>query len=197
MSGSIYCPHCHKHTQLSVGLSVIEHGGRSIEAPAVCKDIHHRSWWIGLCNACGQACLVLENGQRVYPQPLPSPTDIAIPDDIAKSLNEAKLCHSLGCYRACATMARLAVQIACHTKGALKGDLVGQISYLAESGVITKDLAEWATVVRWIGNDGAHPNALDVEPDDAEVCLHLAEQFLHVIFVTPARAKARREARGR
>ena len=39
-------------------------------------------------------------------------------------------------------MARRAVQIACHTKGALKGDLVGQISYLAESGVITKDLAE-------------------------------------------------------
>lgn len=89
------------------------------------------------------------------------------------------------------------MQIACHTKGALKGDLVGQISYLAESGVFTKDLAEWATVVRWIGNDGAHPNALDVEPDDAEDCLHLAEQFLHVIFVTPARAKARREARGR
>jgi hypothetical protein len=94
-------------------------------------------------------------------------------------------------------MARRAVQMACREKGAPKGDLVNQINHLAQSGIITKDLAEWATVVRWIGNDGAHPNALDVAPDDAEDYLHLAEQFLHVIFVTPARAKARREARGK
>lgn len=180
-----------------MGLSAVEYGGRTIETPAICEDRHHRNWWIGICNACGQACLVLENGQRIYPHPLPSPTDSAIPDDIAKSLNEAKLCCSSKCYRACATMARRAVQQACHAKGATKGDLVAQINHLAESGVITKDLADWATVVRWIGNDGAHPNAMDVDPEDAEDCLHLAEQFLHVIFVTPARAKARREARGR
>lgn len=197
MSVSIYCPHCHRHTHLSVGRSVFEHGDRDIEAPAVCKDRQHRTWWIGLCNACGQACLVLENGENIYPRPLPCPTDPAIPEDIAESLNEAKLCHASGCYRACATMSRRAVQMACREKGAPKGDLVNQIYHLAQSGIITKDLAEWATVVRWIGNDGAHPNALDVAPDDAEDCLHLAEQFLHVIFVTPARAKARREARGK
>lgn len=197
MGVSIYCPYCHKHTELSLGYSEFEISGRTVEGPASCKDRYYRTWWIGLCNACGQPCLVLENGQLIHPHPLPSPTDPEIPEDIAKNLDEAKLCLSSGCYRACATMARRAVQLACLTKGASKGDLVAQINHLASSGIITKDLAEWATVVRWIGNDGAHPNASEVTPEDAEDCLHLAEQFLHVIFVTPARAKARREARGK
>jgi len=43
---------------------------------------------------------------------------------------------------------------------------------------------EWATVVRWVGNDAAHPNKDAVSKEDAEDCLRLAEQFLHVIFVS-------------
>lgn len=94
-------------------------------------------------------------------------------------------------------MARRVTQLACSEKGATKRDLVDQIKELAQSGVITKDIEEWATVVRWIGNDAAHPNKDDVTKDDAEDCLKLAEQFLHVIFVTPAIAKARRAAKGK
>jgi hypothetical protein len=85
----------------------------------------------------------------------------------------------------------------CVLKGATKPDLVHQISELAQQGVITRDIEEWATVVRWLGNDAAHPNKDDVKKDDADDCLRLAEQFLHVIFVTPAIAKARRAARGK
>ena len=60
-----------------------------------------------------------------------------------------------------------------------------------------KDIQEWATVVRWVGNDAAHPNKDEVKKEDADDCLRLAEQFLHVIFVTAAIAKARRSARGK
>jgi hypothetical protein len=94
-------------------------------------------------------------------------------------------------------MARRVTQLACIQKGAGKGDLVDQISELAQSGVITKDIQEWATVVRWIGNDAAHPNKDDVSREDSEDCLRLAEQFVHVIFVTPAIAKTRRAAKGK
>ena len=94
-------------------------------------------------------------------------------------------------------MARRVVQVACLEKGATNTKLVDQIGELSANGVITKDVAEWATVVRWIGNDAAHPATNDVTKDDAEDCLELAEQFLHVIFVTPAIALARRSARGK
>jgi len=94
-------------------------------------------------------------------------------------------------------MSRRVTQLACIRKGATKRDLVDQISELAASGVITKDIQEWATVVRWIGNDAAHPNKDDVTKEDAEDCLKLAEQFVHVIFVTPAIAQSRRAAKGK
>lgn len=82
-------------------------------------------------------------------------------------------------------------------KGAKAGDLVAQIKELTSLAIITKDVEEWATVVRWVGNDAAHPGKDPVTKEDAEDALKLAEQFLHVIFVTPAIAKARRAARGK
>jgi hypothetical protein len=51
--------------------------------------------------------------------------------------------------------------------------------------------------VRWVGNDAAHPNDQNVTKEDAEDSLKLAEQFLHILFVTPAIAKARRTERGK
>jgi hypothetical protein len=94
-------------------------------------------------------------------------------------------------------MARRCIQNACIAKGAKTDNLVAQIKELTTSGMITKDVEEWATVVRWIGNDAAHPNKDQVAKEDAEDVLELAEQFLHVIFVTPALAKARKAARGK
>jgi len=69
---------------------------------------------------------------------------------------------------------------------------VDQIEELANEGVITSELKEWAHVVRWVGNDAAHPDSLEVTEEDAEDILKLAEQFLHVLYVTPAIARERK-----
>jgi hypothetical protein len=82
-------------------------------------------------------------------------------------------------------------------KGCKKSNLVQQIEELKQAGHITKDIEEWATVVRWVGNDAAHPSGQAVSKADADDCLKLAEQFLHVLFVTPAVAKSRRTQRGK
>jgi len=95
-------------------------------------------------------------------------------------------------------MARRAIQSACIDKGADKSEkLVKQIEELADKGVITNDLKEWADVVRWVGNDAAHPKKDKVTKEDAEDILKLAEQFMHVIYVAPAIAKERRRKRGK
>lgn len=190
MDISIYCPHCHQRTALSMGRTP---SGDN----AMTYDRYTHVWWIGFCNGCGQACLVRGEGDTIYPYPLPAPSDKHIPEDLRGDLDEAKLCFSVQCYRACAVIARRCVQQACLTKGAKKSNLVEQIVELREPGHITKDIEEWATVVRWIGNDAAHPGGQAVAKEDAEDCLKLAEQFLHVLFVTPALAKSRREQRGK
>ena len=190
MSLSIHCPHCNQKTALSVSTNRHEQAN-------VWKDRYGFEWWIGICNGCGKPCLFSGDGDFIYPHPLPSPTDQHIPDLLRQDLDEAKLCFSVQCFRACAVMARRCVQQACLAKGCKKENLVGQIAELTQAGHITKDIEEWATVIRWIGNDAAHSDAQAVTKEDAEDTLKLAEQFLHVLFVTPALAKARRTQRGK
>jgi hypothetical protein len=198
MAISIYCPHCHKHTALSIAPAKYNdrYAGQGTTR-AIWETKEGYEWWIGICNACHLPSLVLNDGVRIYPQPLPSPTDPNVPKDLASDLDEAKMCFAVNCYRACAAMARRCIQNACMAKGAKSKDLVAQIQELTQAGIITKDIEEWATVVRWVGNDAAHPGKDPVTKEDAENCLRLAEQFLHVIFVTPAIAKAQRTARGK
>ncbi len=198
MSISIYCPHCKRYTALNMAPAKYTDEYGTVQAtPAAWQANRNDKWWIGTCNSCQNPCLVLNEGETIFPFPLPSPTDSHIPKNLSKDLDEAKMCFSVGCYRACAVMARRCIQNACIEKGVKEKDLVKQIKELTQQGIITKDIEEWATVVRWVGNDAAHPGKSEVTKEDAEDTLNLAEQFLHVIFVTSAVAKARRAKRGK
>jgi hypothetical protein len=139
----------------------------------------------------------LNNGAIVYPNPLPSPSDSSIPQAIRDDLDEAKQCFSVSAWRGAAVLARRAMQSAALDKGATKSRLVDQIGELQVKGAITLDLKEWADVVRWVGNDAAHPGGTAVTKDDAEAILELAEQFLNVLYVTPALAGALRKKLGK
>jgi hypothetical protein len=194
---SIYCPHCRRHTSLEPAPAECEINGRRYRALAVWRPNDYEAWRIGVCNACGRPVLVGGEGHIVYPSALPSPTDENIPEAIRSDLDEAKKCDSISAWRGCAVMARRAIQSAAIDKGAIGSKLVDQIADLASKGVITKDLKEWADVVRWVGNDAAHPGGQAITQQDAEDILKLAEQFLHVIYVAPAIAKARRKKRGK
>lgn len=196
MAISIFCPHCQRHTALSVAPAEYEGSyGSKYHTAALWDAGHGNKWWIGICNYCNNPVLVLNQSEKIYPKPFPSPTDSRIPDPMRHDLIEAKLCYSIDAYRASAVMARRTMQNACIEKGATKRELVEQIKELQTNGTITKDLAEWANVVRWVGNDAAHPNKDDVEKEDAEDILSLAEQFLQVLYVAPAIAQSRKTIR--
>lgn len=93
-------------------------------------------------------------------------------------------------------MSRRALQSCCIDNGTDKGkDLLGQISELFTMGIITKDMKEWATTIRWIGNDAAHINDNKVNREDAEEILNLADELFKIIYVAPAIAKERQAKR--
>lgn len=194
---SIFCPHCKQKTGLSVARVKYQSNYETRTVAAVWSDKYNYPWWIGVCNYCDEPVLVKEDGEEVYPHPFPSGSDKNIPDLVRADLNEAKICFSVKAFRATACMARRAIQSAALDKGASKGNLVNQISELHTNGVITADLKDWATVVRWVGNDAAHPDKREVEKSDAEDILDLAEQFLNVIYVTPARARNHQQKRSK
>ena len=194
---SIYCPHCHKHTSLKAAPIKYKSQGVTKETGAYWQKGDQIIWWLGVCNSCKEPVLVLNKGEIIYPYPLPSPSDSRIPDNIRADLDEAKICYSVDAYRASAVMSRRAMQSACINKGAVKEKLVEQLNELASKGIITIELKDWADVVRWVGNDAAHPDKQIVTKEDAEDILHLAEQFLHVIYVAPAIAQEQRTKRGK
>ncbi|GAA4009318.1 hypothetical protein GCM10022631_22140 [Deinococcus rubellus] len=88
--------------------------------------------------------------------------------------------------------------MACIDRGApTNTNIVGQINYLRDDHIITNEVHEWATVVRWVGNDGAHPGGSEPDQEDASAMIDLAEQFLHVLYVAPAKAAAHRAKIGK
>lgn len=203
MSGlgiSIYCPYCHQYTGLTPAPAETdcEYCGKEGRTAALWNMTPSDKWWIGVCNntECRQPVLVRNNGVIVYPSPLPSPTDKRIPSDIGNDLTEAKTCFAAGAFRATAVLARRAMQSTCIDKGATKDKkLVEQAAELEASGTITKELRKWVDVVRWVGNDAAHPGGPQVDRVDAENILKLAEQFLYIIYVAPAIAQEQKGKR--
>ena len=194
---SIYCPSCHRHTSLDPAPVKYKSGSYTYTTEAFWEQDYQNTWWMGVCNSCNEPVLVLNKGEKVYPSPLPKPTDQNVPAAIRNDLDEAKQCFSVSAFRAAAVMARRVMQVAATDKGAQSEKLVSQIAELQANGVITKDLKEWADAVRWIGNDAAHPSKTTVKHDEAEDVLHLAEQFLHVIYVAPALAAGLRKKLGK
>ena len=185
---SIYCPHCHRYTSLSQAPVSYECDYEKYTTGAIWLKGKNEIWWIGICNACSEPVLVLNNGEKIHPASLPKPSEQDIPSEIRADLDEAKVCFSAGAYRAAAVMARRTMQVAATDKGATSDKLVTQIHELKQAGKITVDLKDWADAVRWIGNDAAHPTGSPVFQEDAKDVLHLAEQFLHVLYVAPALA---------
>ena len=187
---SILCPHCRQHTALSEVLATASDGLNKRNYPARHVFSGRDVWWMGVCNNCHKPSLVFNRGDRIYPSPLPGGTSQDVPESIRSDIDEAKVCLSVRAYRAAAVMARRAMQNAAIMKGARKEDkLVFQINELMEKGVITEDLRKWASAVRLVGNDAAHPGDVSVDKDSAEDIVELADQFMNVVFVTPALAK--------
>jgi len=159
------------------------------------NDKTKESWWIGKCNSCEEPMLILDKGEKIYPTPQPAKTDERVPNDIRNDMDEAKRCMTVSSFNAASVMARRVIQATCLSKGATKRTLYEQIIELAGMGIITNELKEWANEVRFVGNDGAHPNSNHILKEDAGDILELAEQFLQVIFVTPAIAQERKNKR--
>ena len=192
---SLHCPYCGKETYVFQETNSYDFTEAVSSFGKI--NILTSKWWAGTCRACKKPMLVINYGENIYPVPQPNPSNEKIPDTIRLDLDEAKLCLSVGAYRGCAVLTRRAIQNACLDKGTPKADLVDQINNLFDKRIITKDVRDWATDVRWIGNDAAHVNKEPVEADDAEDSLKLAESFLEILYVIPKISEESRKKRNK
>jgi hypothetical protein len=210
-----YCPYCHKEVVflgIKFGIATdLEkkhfetYSYTSIEDYSLFKN-ENGAWMMGECPLCKNCVLIhvyeFESGKihrhEIFPYPLPSTTDERIPEKIRKDLDEAKICLSVGAYRACAAMCRRAIQTACIDKGVDKNTkLDEQINELAKKGEITEHIKNWAHSIRWVGNDAVHPESPEVTESDAKDILNLTEQIMTILYIMPAISNEKNRTHGK
>lgn len=145
--------------------------------------------WIGRCG-CGGIVFVVQTddgAQVVYPEARPDPSDERIPAPIRVIYDEAQLCYSVGAFNGAAVLARRALEAACRQLAGIEdgrksppfSELLDQ---LVAQNIITRRLVTTATVVRLVGNSGAHARDEPVSEQHARDILALTGRFLEVFI---------------
>ncbi len=160
------------------------------------------------CESCKEYVLVVGERQPgsgihefsligVYPQGKPNDqVDPAVPLEIRADFSEALRCLWVKAYKATVAICRRAIQASAFALGALGEKLIDQIDDLAGKGIITQPLKEMAHEIRLTGNLGAHPDKdglANVTERDATDMVEFAREYLHHVYVMPAKLEARRK----
>jgi hypothetical protein len=192
------CPHCGTKSYLKpVGAPLQEpftngSGNVTIVNPVQCESCKKFGLVVGVKqNQQAQAALI-----ALYPAGAPDETvDPNVPDSVAQDVKEALRCLWVKAYKACVVMCRRAIQSSAIAQSAKGGRLIDQIDDLAKEGKITEALRQFAHEVRLVGNDGAHPDKDGLEnvtANDATDIVEFTREYLHHVYVMPAKLKARK-----
>ncbi|MGW3298527.1 DUF4145 domain-containing protein [Streptomyces rubiginosohelvolus] len=177
------CPSCRKKV-------LAETRGEVLEAPDVDAGLDEpRRVNLMACTICGSAILVTrewvpgldewDDPENAWPN---GASVVDAPHKIQRAFQETHRCfHQANAYSATATMARRTLELVCNDQGATGKTLAQKIQWLKQNNKIEGRLLQWATALRFVGNDGAHGDA--VGRQDAEDALALTEALLEHIYV--------------
>lgn len=190
------CPYCKAVSAFSCVFSVKSSYASKLYPVSVWK-----------CHNCDRAIFVRNEStsydyeagelhiQDIYPADEPT-VDANIPEGVASDLIEALRCYNIKANKAAAAMCRRALQKACLNLGADKTKkLVDQIKSLKVAGKLHPDLAEIATEIRILGNEGVHPDddgLDDIDEGDVKEVLEFALELLDDLYVRPKKVESMR-----
>jgi len=160
------------------------------------------------CEACKKWVLIIghrvaqnhpSGSVTVYPLGKPNDTVAAEVEQAAKSVaadfSEALRCQWIKAYKACVVMCARAIQGSALALGATKKKLTDQIDELFSQSKITQALKDFAHEIRVTRNMGAHPDKdglEEVTEQDANDIVEFTREYLHHVYVMPAKLKARK-----
>lgn len=127
-----------------------------------------------------------EDKPAVY-YPSPRRLGYAVPSRLRDEFTEARKCFDAKAYRATLVMVRRTLEGTCADQGSTKKTLAESLRDLQTQGRIDGLLAEWADLLRVVGNEGAHFTGKKVTGQDAEDALEFLEALLDHLYVLRAR----------
>lgn len=120
---------------------------------------------------------------------------IVLSDSFEKSFIEGIKCLNVGAPFAAVVMFRKCLQIIVEDKGATGRDLKQKIQSLTTSGILSETLESISTVIREVGNDGAHPNIFSPSIQDAKDILDFLLLLIDQIYILPEKAERLKDRR--
>lgn len=133
---------------------------------------------------------------KVLPWPLGEPEPSKRwPDQVQRFWKQAVKSANSEVWDAASVMARSALQVALRQQGATGRTLKDEIDDLAMKGLLPPSMQEWATEVRLLGNEAAHPEleTMPAEPQDIKDAIKFLDVLLYQIYDVPADIKEYRD----
>jgi len=91
-------------------------------------------------------------------------------------------------------MSRRTLEAITVEKGEDSGTLAKRIENLKIKGILDKNLADWATEIRLIGNAGAHFDPInEVAKEDANQIIMFIDELIKYVYIMPAEIAKRRK----
>lgn len=197
------CPHCRVLSYCRPVSNYFEHrpsGHSYMVSAAQCENCKNFVLVVGW-RSPGQGQGHAYHLENVFPLGKPNDTvPVEVEQEapeVATDFKEALRCHWIKSYRASVVMCRRAIQSSAIALKAAGGRLIDQIDDLFRCGKITEPLKDFAHEVRLTGNDGAHPDKdglVDVKEEDSTAIIEFTREFLHHVYVMPAKLKARKKS---
>lgn len=181
----IHCPYCDSKVQARVL-------GEREYPPG--EESEPRKYQFVDCTQCGTSMVGFcewehdeEGGQgwgplsRRWPQ-VEQQLHANIPKIVRRSLEEAKKCHGVKAYTACAVMVGRAIEGMCKDKVKSKY-LAEGLKKLKSEGIIDDKLFKWGEALRNERNIGAHASVESISLQDASDVLTFAHAMAEYVYV--------------
>ena len=196
------CPHCETRSRFNrlfpYGNNKFNdrNGYHYIEQCQECNGNVYSIWNIDLdapmMKSAANAGVVLMGETAIekfsYPFIMVNPP-IDISESFKKSFIEGVKCLNVGAPFASVVMFRKCLQIIAEDKGAKGRTLKAKLEILSSSGTLTSTLDSISTIIREVGNDGAHPNEFEPSIDDAKDILDFLLLFIDQLYILPEKAE--------
>jgi uncharacterized protein DUF4145 len=190
---NIRCPHCGKIGAFH-GLENVHDAGWMTVRKSPSGQPTQKDGYCGGIRICpNPECrsLVLISFQKSEASNLVFPFEViefdasGIPAEIVKSFKEALICHSTGCYRACALMVRRTLEEICEDQNVKAPNLKQRIAALGSKIIIPKELVDAADELRLLGNDAAHIESQDyaeIGTKEVEISILFVKEILKATY---------------
>lgn len=188
----LYCPHC-GNTSVQTRLLAQPHREQSYWGPEAEVEFHDAVYTVTRCATCSRL-LVYDDcedfteqtalGDLVFPKQ--AALSRAVPDNVRRVYQEAQRVKQTSPI-AFAVLSRRVLEEICRAKGIDRPNLSAALAELAKQGVIPSVLSDASSLIRLIGNAGAHASDLKITVPHVWAIDSFVMATIEYLFLAPAR----------